>query len=97
MMMIVMIITMMIEQAEQKGECPLSITICANTISTIIIAIVIIIVVILSSIICAITVIIKGVVTLEEPKKTSQQSMLCLYWLISSAQAYSVEHMVGMS
>ena len=23
--------------------------------------------------------------------------MLCLYWLISSAQAYSVEHMVGMS
>ena len=80
MMMIVMIITMMIEQAEQKGECPLSITICANTISTITIVLIIIIVVIiivviiigiiLSSIICAITVIIKGVITLEEPKKT---------------------------
>ena len=81
MMMIVMIITMMIEQAEQKGECPLSITICANTISTItivliiiigvIIIVVIIIGIILSSIIiCAITVIIKGVITLEEPKKT---------------------------
>ena len=67
MMMIVMIITMMIEQAEQKGECPLSITICANTISTITIVLIIIIVVI---IICAITVIIKGVITFEEPKKT---------------------------
>ena len=76
MMTIVMIITMMIEQAEQKGECPLSITICANTISTITIVLIIIIVVIiiigiiLSIIICAITVIIKGVITLEEPKKT---------------------------